>query len=169
MCVNKLAQIKREAVTDGPVHAALAILTTRQRAFVLGIMVQGLPASVAAVEAGYSSGNHASILMRNPNVVDAIAVMQQEYAKQLDIEMHDVQNGFLDAIEVGRATNNAMAMIAGWREIAKLHGMYTEKKEVKVSFEHPEALQEADTSVLLELVSSDVIEGELADVESEQG
>jgi phage terminase small subunit len=165
--MNKLATIKQNATADQfqvpAVHNALNALTTRQRAFVLGVMVSGLSMSAAAVEAGYSSGDQAQALMRNPNVVEAIRVMQLEYSKALDMTMADVQQGMLDAIDLARNTDNAMAMIAGWREIGKLIGVYVEKKEVKVTFNTPEAIQQADTATLLRLVSSEVIEGELAD------
>ena len=167
--MNKLASIKQNAISDQfqapAVHNALNKLTTRQRAFVLGVMVAGLSMSAAAVQAGYSNGNHAAVLMKNPNVVHAITVMQQEYSKRLELTIEDVQQGMLDAIDVARATDNAVGMIAGWREIGKLIGAYTEKKEIKVSFDHPEALENADTADLLKLVSSEVIEGELAEID----
>lgn len=170
--MQNLATVKQNATNDGfkspAVHEALALLTSRQKVFVLGIMVSGLPAAAAAVQAGYSTGNHASILMRNPNVVQAISVMQMEYSKDLEIGMSEVQQGILDAIEVGRATDNAMAMIAGWREIAKLLGFYTEKKELTLKFATPEALADASTADLLKLVSSDVIEGEFESMNSEE-
>lgn len=167
--MNKLARIKQNAVSDQfqapAVHDALNQLTTRQKAFVLGIMVAGLSMSAAAVQAGYSNGGHATVLMRNPNVVHAITVMQQEYSKNLEISLEDVQQGMLDAIDVARATDNANAMVAGWREIGKIIGAYTEKKEIKVSFDNPEALENADTADLLKLVSSEIIEGELAEAD----
>jgi len=165
--MQSLATVKQNATADGfkspSVHAALSLLTGRQKQFVLAVMVTGLAASAAAVQAGYSSGNHATVLMRNPNVVEAIRVMQIEYAKDLEIGMSEVQQGMLDAIEVARATDNAMAMIAGWRELAKMLGLYTEKKELSINFENPEALEEANTADLLKLVGSDVIEGEIAE------
>lgn len=164
-----LAQIKQNAIQDGfkspAVHAALAVLTTRQKRFVLGIMVQGLTPSAAATQAGYSSASQATTLLKNELVVDAISAMQLEYAKDLELSMQDVQQGMLDAIEIARITDNPMAMIAGWREIGKLIGVYVEKKEIKFTAEMPEALQDASTEELLKLVSSDVIEGELANVE----
>jgi len=168
--MNKLATVKQNAISDQfqapAVHNALTLLTTRQRAFVLGVMVTGLSMSAAAVQAGYSTGNHATILMRNPNVVSAITIMQQEYSKALDLTIADVQQGMLDAIDVSRATDNALGMIAGWREIGKLIGAYTEKKEVKISITTPEALEDASTEDLLKLVSNDIIEGELSDLPS---
>jgi hypothetical protein len=170
--VSKLSVIKQNAVADGfnspAVHAALAVLTGRQRAFVLGVMVRELPATVSAINAGYSTGNHVTILMRNPNVLEAIRVMQIEYSKDLELGMSEVQQGLLDAIELGRSTDNAMAMIAGWREIAKLLGLYTEKKEIKLTFEDSSELKDASTRDLLKLVSSDVIEGEIERVKIQE-
>lgn len=167
--MNKLATIKQNAISDQfqapAVHNALSFLTTGQRAFVLGIMVTGLSMSAAAVAAGYSTGNHATILMRNPNVIQAITVMQQEYSKALELTVADVQQGMLDAIDVARITDNAMGMVAGWREIGKLIGAYTEKKKIHVFFDTPEALEDASTEDLLKLVSNDIIEGELSELE----
>jgi phage terminase small subunit len=169
--MNKLATIKQNATSDQfqapAVHEALNKLTTRQRAFVLGVMVAGLSMSAAAVQAGYSTGSHATILMNNPNVVQAITVMQQEYSRRMELTIEDVQQGMLDAIDVARATDNANAMVAGWREIGKMIGAYVEKKEIKISFEDPESIVNADTADLLKLVSSDIIEGELSEVEDD--
>ena len=166
--MNKLATIKQNAISDQfqapAVHEALNKLTTRQRAFVRGVMVAGLSMSAAAVQAGYSTGNHASVLMNNPNVVHAITVMQMEYSKRLELTVEDVQQGLLDAIDVARATDNANAMVAGWREIGKIIGAYTEKREIKITFDNPDSIVNADTADLHRLVSSDVIEGELAGV-----
>ena len=167
--MNKLATIKQNAISDQfqapAVHKALNVLTTRQRAFVLGVMVAGLSMSAASVQAGYSTGNHAQVLMKNPNVIHAITVMQQEYSKNLELTVEDVQQGMLDAIDVARATDNAVGMVAGWREIGKIIGVYTEKKEVHVTFDTPEALADASTEDLLKLVSNDIIEGELSGVD----
>jgi phage terminase small subunit len=141
------------------VHASLALLTSKQRIFVLGIMVSGLSNSAAAKEAGFASGNHASILLKNPNVVNAIAAMQLEYSRKLELDIEDVKEGMLDAIDVGRATNNAMAMIAGWREIGKLIGSYVEpEKNININVNDMDSLENVPTAKLYELLDNNVLE-----------
>jgi phage terminase small subunit len=141
------------------VHAALALLTSKQRVFVLGIMVSGLSNSAAAREAGFASGNHASVLMKNPNVVNAIAAMQLEYASKLEMDVENVKEGMLDAIDVARATNNAMAMIAGWREIGKLIGVYVEpEKNININVNDMDSLENVSTERLYELMGKNVLE-----------
>ena len=147
------------------VHAALALLTSRQRAFVLAIMISGLSTNAAAVQAGYSTGNQGYVLMKNPNVVNAIAAMQTEYAHDLELGMEEVKQGMLDAIDVARATNNAMAMIAGWREIGKLIGAYVEpEKLIKIDISDTRSLESVPTVKLYEMLEEDednILEGEL--------
>jgi hypothetical protein len=141
------------------VHTALTLLTSKQKTFVLGIMISGLSVSAASRAAGFASGNQGYVLMKNPNVTEAIAAMQLEYANKLDLDMDDVKEGMLDAINVGRITNNAMAMIAGWREIGKLIGAYVEpEKLITIDINDNRSLENIPTSKLYEMMGNDVIE-----------
>jgi len=71
----------------------------------------------------------------------------------------DVLQGFEDAIDLARSRANPAAMVAGWREIARICGYYApERKEVRVNFAvsalHDELACMSDAK-LLALVAQD--------------
>lgn len=55
----------------------------------------------------------------------------------------DVLHGFEDAIDLARSRSNPAAMLAGWREIAKMCGYYEpERREIHVNFARSALLDE---------------------------
>jgi phage terminase small subunit len=94
-------------------------------------------ATRAAVAAGYSkrtAAAAASRLLRHVNVAPVLKARQRELQDQLQISKDTVITELVAAIELAKAQSNPQAMIAGWREIAKLLGYYEpEKHKVDVS------------------------------------
>lgn len=94
-------------------------------------------ATRAAVAAGYSkrtAAAAASRLLRHVNVAPVLKARQREIQDQLQISKDRVIAELVAAIELAKAQGNPQAMIAGWREIAKLLGFYEpEKHKVDVS------------------------------------
>ncbi len=68
-----------------------------------------------------------------------------------------VLEGFQEAIELARLRGDPSAMIAGWREIAKMHGYYApERKQVRLSIDarvQRAELQQMTDAELFELIA----------------
>jgi len=91
----------------------------------------------AAIRAGYAPGSAysaASRLLRNDQVRAAVSERQGAIARDLELDRQKVVAQIMEAIEIARLQADPQAMIAGWREIAKMLGYYEpERKQVEVS------------------------------------
>jgi hypothetical protein len=91
----------------------------------------------AAVRAGYSprtARQQAYELLTRPDVAEAVRAGEAEIAAKAQLTRTSVVHGFLEAIELGRSRADAGAMIAGWREIAKMCGFYApERTQIELS------------------------------------
>jgi len=91
----------------------------------------------AAIRAGYAPGSAysaASRLLRNDQVRVAVAERQGAIARDLELDRQKVIAQLMEAIEVARLQSDPQAMIAGWREIAKMLGYYEpERRKIDVS------------------------------------
>jgi Terminase small subunit len=92
--------------------------------------------AAAAVRAGYSKRTARQIaheLLTRPDVAAAVRDGEAEIAAHAHITRATVMRGFQEAIKVGRSRADPSAMIAGYREIAKMCGFYApERKQVEV-------------------------------------
>ena len=95
--------------------------------------------AAAAVRAGYSkrtARQQAYELLTRPDVAEAVRHGEAEIAAKAHVTREAVLHGFQEAIELGRSRSDPAAMIAGWREIAKMCGYYApERKCVELSTE----------------------------------
>ena len=93
--------------------------------------------AAAAVRAGYSSKTARQIayeLLTRPDVAEAVRAGEAEIAANAQVTRAAVLQGLQEAIELGRSRGDPAAMIAGWREIAKMCGFYApERKVVELS------------------------------------
>jgi hypothetical protein len=93
--------------------------------------------AAAAVRAGYSKRTARQIayeLLTRPDVAAAVRKGEAEIAAKAQLTRGTVLHGFLEAIELGRLKADPSAMIAGWREIAKMCGYYApERKQIELS------------------------------------
>lgn len=83
--------------------------------------------SRAAIRAGYSERSAkvtATRLLTKANIRAALAVREAETAQVLNVTRELVLAEVQNAIRVATMNGDAMAMIAGWREVAKLCGFY---------------------------------------------
>jgi phage terminase small subunit len=110
-------------------------LTAKQSKFV-GWYLAGECGTRAAKAAGYGkAGAHvtASRLLKNPKVQEALQARQTADATRLSLRREDALQGLLEAIQQARAQGNPAAMIAGWREIGRMLGLYAaDRAEVVV-------------------------------------
>lgn len=101
-------------------------LSSRQAQFVEEYAVRR-NGTVAAARAGYSQKSAkvtAARLLTKANVRTALAVREAENARALAVTRERVLAEVRVAISIAALNGDAMAMIAGWREVAKLCGYY---------------------------------------------
>lgn len=108
----------------------------RARRFVSEYLVDGNGAG-AAVRAGYgrrSAHVTASRLLRNAKVQALLAEARQGIEREFELNRERVLVELIEAINVAKQQGNPAAMIAGWREIAKICGYYkAERRQVQLS------------------------------------
>lgn len=111
-------------------------LTPKQAAFV-DKYIELRNATQAAIAAGYSPRCAREIASENlskPAVRGAIEARQADARAQAGVDRQRVLDALLEAVEVARLQADPMAMIAGWREIAKICGFYAPTRaEVRLS------------------------------------
>jgi len=148
-------------------------LSEQQRLFVTQIVHHKMNNTAAARLAGYNQPATAAWeLMRNPKVLKAIAIEREEYARASQMDRKRVVDGFLEAIDMARQKEDPAAMIAGWREVGKMCGLYeAQKAEVSVSVNGQVLLQNMENmsdEELLALADKSILEGEVLSVEYSQ-
>jgi phage terminase small subunit len=135
-------------------------ITQRQARFVQGFALHG-NGSKAARQAGYSAktaGQISSENLKKPEIQEALSEFRRGIEDALEVSRERVLIELQEAIEMAKSQSNAGAMIAGWREIAKICGYYEQSKETKVTIniaakrviEKMETLTDAE---LLEIVT----------------
>ena len=111
------------------------MLNTKQERFVQAFALHG-NGSKAAREAGYSPKTAAQISSENlkkPEILEALSGYQKVLATELNVTRQKVLQELQTAISIAQAQGDASAMIAGWREIARICGYYEKEREFKVS------------------------------------
>ena len=112
------------------------MLTAKQQRFVDEYSVDR-NASRAARAAGYSPTSAkvtACRLLTKANVLAAVTEREISARQTLNVTREGVLVALQEAVELSKAQHNPMAMIAGWREIAKICGYYApERHQVALS------------------------------------
>jgi phage terminase small subunit len=109
-------------------------MTPRQSQFVAEYTLTR-NATQAAVAAGYSprtARQTGSDLLSNPYIRALVAQHEAEAAKRLAVTRERVLAALGEAIDVAREQRNPAAMIAAWREIARMCGFYASDRVVRV-------------------------------------
>lgn len=147
--------VSQQLLQSNSVAHALDLLDPRERRYVLQVTLGRLSKAAAANDAGYKNAP------QGKSVQTAVAIIQKEMAKELGIDLDFVQRGIFEAVEMARSQGEPMTMIAGYREMGKLSGLYVEKKEIDVSVKYltQEQLQELPEAELDALIKrADAIE-----------
>jgi hypothetical protein len=87
--------------------------------------------AAAAVRAGYSRRTARQIayeLLTRPDVAEAVRAGEAEIAADAKVTRAAVLSGLQEAIDIARGMSDPSAMIAGWREIAKMCGFYAPER-----------------------------------------
>ena len=113
-------------------------MTPRQERFVQEYLIDRNGAA-AAVRAGYSPRTSRQIahkLLTKADVANAVRQGEAQLAAKAQLAREEVLRGLLAAIDMARVQGDPAAMIAGWREIAKMCGYYApERKQINLSRE----------------------------------
>lgn len=138
---------------DGP-------LTELQKRFVHHLVHDKMGQTAAVKAAGYSPNpSTGTTLMKNPKVIKAIAEAREEYARASGITRKKVIDGMMEAVDMARLKGEPLTMIAGWREIGKMCGLYEpQKTKVEVSVNGQVMIQRLQTMTDAELLS--LVEGD---------
>lgn len=91
------------------------------------------PGDAAEIVGFEEPGKVAAQLMQRPAVQKALAHMIRRTMEVSETTREDVIAGFKDAIAIARQQSDAGPMIAGWREIGKMLGMYETKVKVEIT------------------------------------
>jgi phage terminase small subunit len=110
-------------------------LTPKQKRFAQEYVLDG-NASAAAIRAGFSPGSArvtaCRLLKANPYVQAAVRQEQAEIAARVAIDRERVLAELQDAVDLARVQGDPAAMIAGWREIARICGYYSSTSDRSV-------------------------------------
>lgn len=138
-------------------------------------VAEGYTPSDAAAAAGFDNpGATAKNLMQRPQVRKVLGLMIERTMQHSEITRQDVIAGFKDAIDISRQQSEAMGMIAGWREIGKMLGMYETKVKIEVTGGQAEVQRQLEGMSDAELLrfmkerNAITIEGEYEDAEFEE-
>ena len=112
------------------------VMNARQARFVQEYLIDRNGAA-AAIRAGYSPRTARQIayeILTRPDVAEAVGQGEARLAAEAELSRAATLKGFQEAIEIARLRSDPSAMIAGWREIAKMCGYYApERKQVQLS------------------------------------
>jgi phage terminase small subunit len=106
-------------------------LTARQERFVAEYAVSrnGAAAARAAGYAHSSAKVTASRLLTKDNLQAALQARERELRRLLGTTRDQVLLEIQNAIDIARVKGEPMAMVSGWREIARMCGFYRTKPE----------------------------------------
>lgn len=127
---DSLAKLADRRVNEGHVADPDKPLTERQRRFVMNYVDYQMTQTAAAATAGFSEPTAAgALLVRMPHVAKAVRIRRAEYAAASQITRRCVIDGMLEAVDLAKSRGEALPMIAGWKEIAKLCGHYPDERK----------------------------------------
>ena len=81
----------------------------------------------AAVRAGYAphaARIMASKLLTKANIIKIVRAREREYEARLEVSRDRLVAELVQAVELAKAQGDVLAVIAAWREVAKVCGYY---------------------------------------------
>lgn len=117
----------------------------REKAFVR-FMIEGLPQTVAAKQAGYGDYKAAARrLLAKPHIEEAVYNGQLDMQAKTNLTRSDVIEGLRAAIEDAKMLADPSSQIKGWSEIARILGFYQpDKKEIVLTASQQEVIRKLD-------------------------
>jgi hypothetical protein len=128
------------------------------------MIVAGMKPPGAARAAGYKQPEKLGYrVLKRTHVAKAVQFLAEENRKAAQMTREKVMNGFSEAIDMARMQGDAGNMVAGWREIGRMCGLYEpERKQVDVNLNAKRVISKLETMSTDELF--DFIEGESEEV-----
>lgn len=122
----------------------------------INLRITGFTPRQAAMQSGYRSERDYMKWEDDPYVQEQLALHVKQTRKDAVYTRDKVMGIVEDAVEIARIVADPMAMIRGAQEFNKMQGYYApEKKELLVSVEHSQRLQQieemSEEQLLLEL------------------
>lgn len=148
-------------------------LTEMQQLFVKYYVESQMTQTAAARAAGFNHAKDiAPQLMKNAKVAHHIQLAQAAYARASRMSRKKVVDGFLEAIEMAKLKGEPLTMVAGWREVGKICGLYEATKtkveisvDGKVLIERMSALSDEELLKIAQgEVQGDVIDNETGEI-----
>ena len=130
----------------------LQMLDPRERIFAEHI-AGGARQVMAARAAGFKQPEKLAYrVLKRPHVARAVKFLADENRKACQMDRKKVMAGFLDAIEIAKLQADGSTMVAGWREVGRMCGLYEpEKKELAVSVTAKRMIDKLETMTTEEL------------------
>lgn len=146
----------------------------KQKDFVYAFVHLNKNLTHAAIHAGFKDPQATSSkLMKLPHVRALVAKEREDFAVKNRMTKKKVMDGFIEAIDMAKIKADPIAMIAGWREIARMCGYFEPTRhQIQVSVAGKivvEKLQTLSDADLLRLADGDsnVLDAEI--IEPEDG
>ena len=139
-------------------------LNDEEANFVYNAEVLGMPARAAAKMSGMPFSRAVK-----PHIVQARELVKRELRGNLGFTREDIVAGYQDAIAIARMQGDAVPMIAGWKETAKILGLDSPQRidiNLQASIEVQQAhIRTLPTAELMKRLGADeVIDGEFYEV-----
>lgn len=150
----------------------LQMLDPRERIFAEHV-ANGARQVVAARAAGFKQPEKLAYrVLKRPHVAKAVKYLADENRKAAQMDRKKVMAGFLDAIEIAKLQGDPGVMVAGWREVGRMCGLYEpEKKTLDVNITAKRMISKLETMTTEELFeladeADDAIDGEFQELPS---
>ena len=142
-------------------------LTEKEQSFAYNVAI-GMVQTHAARAAGFKFPDTEAVrLLKRADIVARITKEQAKFEKTADMTRQKVIDGLKDAIDIARLQADAQAMVAGWREIARICGYYApEQKRINITVSGAVQLSQIEDMSDEELAKL-IIEGESTRVPDE--
>ena len=154
-----------ELAIISPEGQALQLSETEQL-FLYNLEVLGMSIPRASECANVSSPYY---ILKKPNVIAAREQLRVSMRGRTDFTREDVIAGMKEGIDLAKIIADPMAMVAGWREIAKLQG-YDKESVINININGNAAqvqrqIQGMSTARLLELSGdSQILDGDFYEI-----
>jgi phage terminase small subunit len=141
-------------------------LTERELTFTKNV-ARGLNPTAAARAAGYyAPSNASSRIMKLEKIRKAIAIERAHFVRVNSMSKKKVMDGFLEAINMAKIKSDPIAMVAGWREIAKMCGYFEPvKHQIQIDVSGRVVVQKLQSMSDAELVKLAEGDGTVIDAE----
>ena len=130
----------------------LQMLDSRERIFAEHIAT-GARQVTAARAAGFKQPEKLAYrILKRPHVAKAVKYLAEENRKAAQMDRKKVMAGFLEAIDMAKIQGDTGVMVAGWREVGRMCGLYEpEKKTIDVNITAKRMIEKLETMTTEEL------------------